>query len=87
MPDNIDKYIPEFDEDEARAKLAGHTVQELTDMLIYCYKLRRVVVKEWEEATQKLSRIKTIIEEPSGMLGMPDIPTPDDLRKMFGEEE
>jgi hypothetical protein len=40
MSGTLDRYIPEFDEDEARTRLAGASAEELTDMLIYSYKLR-----------------------------------------------
>jgi hypothetical protein len=82
---NLDKYLPEFDEDEARSKLVGRTAAELTDMLIYEYKLKRVFAKMTEEHDRKIARIEKIIAEPSHLTGMPDIPGPDDLRRMFGD--
>jgi hypothetical protein len=87
MPDNLDRYIPEFDEDEARNKLIGLSREQLTDMLIYSYKLRRVVEKWAEQDTAKLRRIQSILGEPSSLTGMPGIPTADDLRRMLGDED
>lgn len=34
MSDNLDKYLPEFDENEIRNKLIGLTAQQPTDMLV-----------------------------------------------------
>lgn len=45
MSDNLDKYIPEFDEAEVRNKLIGFTREELADMLVYAYKEKRVLAK------------------------------------------
>jgi hypothetical protein len=87
MSDNLDKYIPEFDESEARAKLVGLTLEQLTDMLIYSYKLKRVIAKMLDEETRKLNRIETILAEPSGLIKMPGIPTADDLRRMAEGED
>ena len=87
MSDNLDKYLPEFDENEARAKLVGLTSEQLTDMLIYSYKLRRVIEKLLEEETKKLKRIEKIIAEPSNLTQMPGIPSADDLRRMADGEE
>ena len=45
MSDNLDKYLPEYDENEARKKLAGFSTADLTDMLIRAYKEKRVLAK------------------------------------------
>jgi hypothetical protein len=87
MTDNLDKYVPEFDEEEARNKLVGLTRDQLVDMLIYSYKLRRVVEKWAEEDARKLKRIQEILSEQPGLLGTPGIPSADDLRRMFGDLE
>ncbi|HEX9200568.1 MAG TPA: hypothetical protein VF865_13475 [Acidobacteriaceae bacterium] len=87
MSDNLDKYLPEFDEDDARAKLAGFTREQLLDMLVYAFKEKRVWAKSLGEQQQKLSRIQDIIAEPSKLLGMPGVPTADDLRRMIEDEE
>lgn len=86
MSSNLDKYLPEFDENEARAKLAGLSSQELTDHLIYEYKLKRVIAKMWDESADKLRRIEEIIAEPSKLARTPGIPSADDLRRMMGDE-
>ena len=85
MSSNLDKYLPEFDEDEARSKLVGRTAAELTDMLIYEYQLKRVLAKMVDERDRKLERIEKVVAEPSHLTGMPDIPGADDLRRMFGD--
>jgi len=87
MSSNLDKYLPEFDEDEARSKLAGRSAQELTDMLIYEYKLKRVIAKMLDESEKKIRRIEDIAAERSKLLEMPGMPTTEDLRRMFGDEE
>jgi hypothetical protein len=86
MSDNLDKYLPEFDENEARSKLVGLTAQQLTDMLINAYKLRRVIEKMLDEEINKFRRIEAIITEPSSLTKTPGIPSDDDLRRMMGEE-
>jgi hypothetical protein len=87
MSDNLDRYLPEFDEEETRAKLVGLTREQLIEMLIYDYKLKRVIAKSWDEDGRKLRRIADIIAEPSALLGMPGVPTADDLRRMTEYED
>ena len=87
MSNNLDKYLPEFDEDEARARLAGLTSEQLTDMLIDERKLKRVLAKMLDEETKKFKRIEEIIAEPSNLLKMPGIPTAEDLRRMTEGED
>ena len=87
MSDNLDKYLPEYDEDEARAQLAGFTVEQLTDMLIYSYKLRRVITKMLDAETNKLTRIRAVVDEPSTLLNTPGIPSAEDLRRMMDDEQ
>ena len=86
MPDQIDKYLPEFDEDEARAKLSGFSREQLLDMLVYAYKEKRLCAKMADEERRKLDRMRTILSEPSTLLGMPGVPTADDLRRMTEED-
>jgi hypothetical protein len=87
MGDNLDKYVPEFDEEEARNKLIGLSREQLVDMLVYSYKLRRVVEKWAEEDAAKLKKIGEIIAAPSRIPEMPGIPTAEDLRRMIEEDE
>ena len=87
MSDNIDKYLPEFDEDEVRAKLAGFSSVELTDMLVRAYKDKRLLAKMLDGETKKLDRIQAIIAEPSTLSRMPGIPTTEDLRRMIEDDE
>lgn len=83
MSDNLQRYLPEYDDEEERAKLSGFSREELLDMLLYAYKSRRILAKQLDEAWSKERRIKEIMEEPSALLAMPGVPGPDDLRKMF----
>ncbi len=87
MGDNLDRYLPEFDEEAVRAKIAGYSREQIIDMLIYAYKEKRVIAKGWDEALNKLRRIETIIDEPSKLTQMPGIPTADDLRRMTEDDE
>jgi hypothetical protein len=36
MSDNLDKYLPEFDEDD-RSRLAAFTREQLADRLVFSY--------------------------------------------------
>jgi hypothetical protein len=87
MSSNLDKYLPEFDESDARSKLSGLTVNELTDKLIYEYKLKRVIAKMLDEEMKKVRQIEEIISRPSDLTKMPGIPTADDLRRMAENED
>jgi hypothetical protein len=60
MPDNIDKYVPEFDEAEMRSRLSGCTREELMDMLMRAYKEKRVLAKSFDEMEKKYGRIHLI---------------------------
>jgi len=82
MSDNLQRYVPEFDEDEVRQKLSTFTAVELIEMLIRAYKEKRVIAKMADEAHSKVDRAKAILEEPSVLASMPDVPGPDDLRRM-----
>jgi hypothetical protein len=86
MPDNIDRYIPEFDEDSSRENLAGFSREDLTDMLLRAYKEKRVLAKMCDELQKKLDRIEAIAQEPSDLLKMPGIPGPKDLKRMTEDE-
>jgi hypothetical protein len=87
MPDNIDKYIPEFDEEGMRARLSLHGEDDLLDMLVRAYKEKRVLAKLLDESQKKLDRIGGIVEEPSALLQMPGIPGPDDLKRLLEDDE
>jgi hypothetical protein len=87
MSDSLDKYLPEFDEEEIRGRLAGSSTIELTNMLILAYKEKRVLAKIVDDAWKKLDRIKQVAEEPSSLLSTPGIPTAEDLRRMMGEDD
>lgn len=87
MSSNLDKYLPEFDEEDARARLAGLSVEQLKDMLIDEYKRKRVLAKMLDEQMRKFNRIEEIIAERSTLFKMPGIPTADDLRRMTEGED
>lgn len=52
-------------------------------MLVRAYKEKRVIAKMLGEQFYKQQRIRDILEEPSKLSQMPDVPGPDDLRKML----
>jgi hypothetical protein len=83
LSDNLQRYLPEYDDDETRAKLAGYSREELLDMLVQSYRMTRVVAKMLDEQYEKHRRVQAIMDEPSKLSQMPDVPGPDDLRKMM----
>lgn len=83
MSDNLQRYLPEYDDDEERRKLEGFSRDELLDMLIRAYKEKRVFAKLLSEETSRLQRVREILDEPSKLTQMPDVPGPDDIRKML----
>jgi hypothetical protein len=87
MSDNLDKYLPEFNEDDIRSRLANFTREQLTDMLVYAYKEKRVIAKYADEQLKKLDRIEKIVVEPSNLVKMPGIPTAEDIRRMMEDED
>jgi hypothetical protein len=62
------------------------TKEQLTDMLIQEYKLKRVLAKMLDAELNKIQRIEKIIGEPNRLLNMPGAPTAGDLRRMLGDE-
>ncbi len=86
MSHNLDKYIPEFDEEGLRVKLAEFDISQLTDMLVDAYKEKRVLAKMLDAEHARLRRIEGIIAEPSSLTKMPGIPTAEDIRRMTGED-
>ncbi len=83
MSDNLQRYLPEYDDEEERKKLSGFAKEELLDMLIRSYKEKRVLAKLLDEESRRLQEIKAILERPSNLSQMPDVPGPDDLRKLM----
>jgi hypothetical protein len=83
MADNLDRYVPEFDDEERRQRLSDFGKDDLIHMLVRAYKEKRVLAKMLDEADAKMTRIQAIIEEPSSLLKSPGIPGDDDLRKMM----
>lgn len=64
MSNNLDKYLPEFDEDDLRSRLAGFTAEELTDMLVYAYKEKRVFAKILDEKLKSSAGLKRLSLSP-----------------------
>lgn len=83
MSDNLQRYLPEYDDEEERRKLEGFSKDELLDMLVRAYKEKRVIAKWLDEQFNRQQRIRDILDEPSKLLQMPDVPGPDELRKML----
>ncbi len=83
MSDNLQRYLPEYDDEEERKKLSGFAKEELLDMLIRSYKEKRVLAKLLDEESRRLQGIQAILEQPSSLKQMPDVPGPEDLRKMM----
>jgi hypothetical protein len=74
--------LPEYDDEEERKKLLGFSKDELVDLLVRSYKEKRVIAKSLDEQKQTLQRIRDVMDEPSKLAAMPDVPGPDDLRRM-----
>jgi hypothetical protein len=83
LSDNLQRYLPEYDDEEEKRKLLGFTRDELADMLIRSYKEKRVLAKALQEETQRLHRIRDVLDEPSKLTQIPDVPGPVDIRKML----
>jgi hypothetical protein len=79
----LQRYLPEYDDEEERKKLSGFAKEELLDMLIRSYKEKRVLAKLLDEESRRLQGIQAILEQPSSLKQMPDVPGPEDLRKMM----
>ena len=84
MSDYLRRYLPEFDEDAIRQKLRGLEHAELTELLVRAYKERRVLAKLSDEYAAKLARIKDVVDEPSRLSSMPDVPGPGRLTQDDG---
>jgi hypothetical protein len=82
LSDNLQRYLPEYDDEEERRKLAEFDKTELLDMLVRSYKEKRVIAKMLDEQFSKQERIRAALDEPSKLSQMPDVPGPDDIRKM-----
>jgi hypothetical protein len=83
LSDNLQRYLPEYDDEEERRKLSGFSKEELLNMLIRSYKEKRVIAKALDEESKRLQKIRDILDEPSRLIAMPDVPGPDDIRKML----
>ena len=87
MPDNLDRYLPDWNDEEVRAKLVGFTREQLLELLIRSYREKRVMAKSLQEKMQLLQDITDLLEKPSALLHSLDVPTAEDLRRMTGTEE
>ena len=87
MSDNLQKYLPEFDDDEVRSKLSGFAREELVDLLVRAYKEKRLIAKMHDEQSRKVARITEIRRAPSELRNMLGVPTAEDLRKLIDDDE
>ncbi len=85
MSDNLQKYLPEYDEPAEREKLVHFSRKELLDLLIDAYKLKRVLAKMLGEEIDRKEKFRRVLDEPSRLLQMPDIPSDAELKKMLEE--
>ena len=83
MSDYLQRYLPEYDDEGERLKLAGFTNDELKNLLIQAYKERRVLAKKLGEFPRKEARVREVLDAPSELENMPDVPGPDDLKKLM----
>lgn len=83
LSDYLQRYLPEYDDEEERRKLSHFSKEELLEMLVRAYKEKRVIAKMLGEQFDKQQRIRDILDEPLKLSQMPDVPGPDDLRKML----
>ena len=83
MSDYLQRYLPEYDDEEERRKLAHFSKEELLEMLVRAYKEKRVIAKMLGEQFDKQQRMRDILDEPSKLSQMPDVPGPDDIRRML----
>jgi hypothetical protein len=83
LSDYLQRSMPEFDEEEFRTRLASFSKDQLVDMLIDGYKTTRLFVKLYDESRGKLQQIDSIVQSPTKLSQMPDVPGPDNLRKMW----
>jgi hypothetical protein len=83
LSDNLQKYLPEYDDEEERRKLESFSKDELLDMLVRAYKEKRVLAKLIGEHLDRQERIRNILDEASKLSQMPDVPGPDDLKRMM----
>jgi hypothetical protein len=82
MSEYLQRYLPEYDENEVREKLSQFSAPDLVEMLIRAYKEKRVFLKMLDESNAKLEKVQKILSEPPTLNNMPDVPTADDLRRM-----
>jgi len=85
LSDYLQRYLPEYDDEEERRKLEHFSKEELLEMLVRAYKEKRVIAKMLGEQFDKQQQIRNILDEASKLSQMPDIPGPDDIRRMLGE--
>jgi len=83
MSDYLQRYLPEYDEESERLKLAGFAKAELLNLLIQAYKEKRVLAKLLHEMYRKERQFREILDAPSELSSMPDVPGPDDLKKLM----
>lgn len=63
--DFLSNYLPDFDVEGLREKLQVNSKEDLIEMLIQCYKMKRVTAMQAELFSNKLNRIEKILNEPN----------------------
>jgi hypothetical protein len=83
LSDYLQRYLPEFNDEHEREKLIGLAQSELIDLLIRAYKERRALAKLVDEQSRQLQRLRDVLDEPSKLVQMPDVPGSDDIRRIM----
>ena len=83
MANYLQRFLPEYNEDEARERLMAFGADDLREMVLRAYKEKRLLLKMLAEADSKLRRVQGIVAEPSALSAMPDVPDDDELKKLF----
>jgi hypothetical protein len=60
MLNNLDRYLPDFDEAAIRATLADFTKEELIDRLVYAHKEKRVLAKMFDDLSAQFNKIHLV---------------------------
>jgi hypothetical protein len=87
MSDNLQRFLPDYDDEAERLKLSAFSKDDLLDMLVRSYKEKRVWTMYLDEQFKKLERIGEIVAEPSSLARMPGIPNATDLKRMVEDDD
>ncbi len=86
MGDNLQRYMPEYDDSEIRLRLEGFSREELIESLLRACREKRLFAKMLDERMRKLARVEEVLHEPSDLLKMPGVPTAEDLKRLMEDE-